>query len=468
MRHSLKTQLSLSYVILALVLVAAVTILINFLFQTQFKNYVMSQQQDKNQALVTLLQNQYNTADGSWDESMLSSIGVDALSQGIILTVKDTVGTILWDANTHNSGMCIQMLDDISASMQEYSTGFKGGYTNSSYPIVVGGSSVGTMVAGYYGPYYYTENDIYFLRSINTTLLVIAGAALLASIAVGAFMARRISRPLSKAVAAAGEISCGNYSHRIDHSKGAFEISQLTDTINGLAASLEQQQSLRKRMSADVAHELRTPLANLQSALEAMLDGVWLPDAARLGSCHEEILRINRLVGDLERLERIEAQCSSLQLRELELLSLLESTAKSFEPEYLKKSVALQVSGSATVLVGDRDKLSQVFVNLLSNALTYTSSGGTVQVHVADTGETLQVTVKDSGAGIAKEDLPYIFERFYRADKSRTRLTGGLGLGLTITKAIVDAHGGHIGVSSTAGQGTTFIVTLPKMLHTSS
>jgi signal transduction histidine kinase len=196
--------------------------------------------------------------------------------------------------------------------------------------------------------------------------------------------------------------------------------------------------------------------------MEAMLDGIWEPDEARLESCHEEIIRLNRLVGDLEKLERYEAENASLSLSEFDVSDLIRHILHNFESEFRKKGVALSFEGEEEILRADRDKISQVVTNLVSNALKYTPEGGQVRVRVRAAEHSTELIVSDSGKGIPPEDLPYIFERFYRADRSRNRLTGGLGLGLTITKAIVEAHRGTVEVVSEVDRGTTFTVSLPK------
>ena len=216
-------------------------------------------------------------------------------------------------------------------------------------------------------------------------------------------------------------------------------------------------------MAADVAHELRTPLANLQSSMEAMIDGIWEPNGERLESCHEEIIRINRLVGDLEKLERFEAENATLSISEFDISELIQHILSNFETEFQKNRIQFQFSGKSEIINADRDKISQVVVNLISNALKYTLAGGHIEIEVTGTETAIELVVKDSGKGIPPEDIPYIFERFYRADQSRNRLTGGSGLGLTITKAIVESHKGKISVSSEIDKGTTFTVYLPKI-----
>lgn len=459
MKHTLRFRLTFSYSALALLLVALISLLINYLFQIQFRDYVIKQQQQRNQELVNLVEKRY--ADGIWNKAVLEDIGMNALDQGIILKVKDASGATVWDATVHNNGLCVQMLARMSQNMQSHYPNFRGGYRQSEFTLKSGAEITGTAQIGYYGPYYYTDNDINFLGSINTILLAVAAVSFVTSILLGAFMSKRISRPVSMAVQAATEISKGQFSRRISDRPGTLEMATLTRTINNLAQSLQNQENLRKRMAADVAHELRTPLANLQSSLEAMIDGIWEADAQRLQSCHEEILRINRLIGDLEKLELFEARNTVLLLSEFDVSQLVRSLLTNFETEFKNKAVALDFIGDSLVMTADRDKISQVIVNLLSNALKYTPSGGKTEVAVKSSGKLAVITVRDNGQGIPPEDLPYVFERFYRADSSRTRLTGGSGLGLSIVEAIVRAHGGHITVSSVLSKGTVFTVTLP-------
>jgi signal transduction histidine kinase len=462
MKYGLRSKLSLSYAVLALLLVAVISLCVNIFFKIQFNDYVINQQKQNNQSIINLVEKQYDTGTDSWNESAVENIGMSALEQGIILKVKDISGNTVWDATVHNNGLCTQMLSQMAAYTKSHNPNVKGGYEQASYPLTTNFKKVGEAEIGYYGPYYYTSNDVLFLNSINTILVVVGFVSLLMALLLGAIMSKRISRPISKAIQAASEISKGNFKQRIEEKSSTKEINQLTDTVNGLADSLEKQENLRKTMAADVSHELRTPLASLQSSLEAMMDGIWQPSNERLESCHEEILRINRLVGDLEKLERAEAENAVLNISEFDVSDLTAHIIHNFETDFYKKGVTLNFTGEALLISADRDKISQVIINLVSNALKYTPDGGRVDVKVKGTERSVEVSVKDNGNGIPLEDLHNIFERFYRADKSRNRLTGGSGLGLTITKAIVEAHKGKISVSSELNKGTIFTVCLPK------
>lgn len=461
MRRTLRFKLTFSYAALALLLVALLSLFVNVLFQSRFKDYVIKGQQQKNQSIVGSVANQFN-ADGGWNGRNIENIGVGALEQGIILKVVDQSGATVWDATEHNNGLCVQMLAHMADNMKSHYPGFKGGYTQVSFPVKNGTKTVGIARLGYYGPYYFTDNDLLFLGSLNTILVTVGVAALIAALLLGLMMSRKISAPLSEAVLATSEISNGSYHRRLSVKKGTKEITELAGSVNHLAESLSRQEELRKRMASDMAHELRTPLTNLQSSLEAMIDGVWEVNAGQLQSCHDEILRINRLVGRLENLERVEAENAVLSLTEYEFSELVNRLVGSFEPEFAKKGVSLTFQGDYVRINADQDKISQVVINLLSNSLKYTPVGGKVEVMLKDTGKEAELVVKDSGIGIPEQDQPSIFERLYRADQSRSSETGGSGLGLAIVKAIVISHGGRIGVKSAPGQGSTFTVILPK------
>lgn len=211
-----------------------------------------------------------------------------------------------------------------------------------------------------------------------------------------------------------------------------------------------------------MAHELRTPLATLQSHMEAMIDGIWETDADRLKSCYEEIIRINKMVGDLEKLAKYESEGFVLDKTVFDMSALIRRIICNFEPEFKNNGIEIAFEGGTEEIFADKDKMSQVIINLLSNALKYTQEGGKVEISAKSKGDVLEIRVKDNGQGIPEEDLPFVFERLYRADKSRNRKTGGAGIGLTIAKTIVEAHNGHIEVYSKINEGTEFLITLPK------
>ncbi|MCW2278571.1 ATP-binding protein [Heliophilum fasciatum] len=461
MQMRLRTRLSLAYALLAVFLVVLISVLTNVFLEKQFKEYIVRQQEARNIEIVSMLSRQYDQGENRWNNSTVQNIGVSALEQGLIVKVMNPDGSTVWDAVVHNNGLCTQMIDHMAHNMTSRYPDFEGAYEVQTYPLMQDGVPIGTVDIGYYGPFYFTDNDLAFINTLNQLLAGAGLIALLLALLLGSVTAKRLSRPISKAVEIAKEIGHGHYDSRILDTSNTLEINKLTSTINELAEGLANQEKLRKRLTVDIAHELRTPLTTLQSHMEAMIDGIWQADRSRLESCHEEILRINRMVGDLEKLARYESEDLVLYKEEFDLQELTGYLLKNFEADFRNKNIAVTLQGEQALIVADRDKISQVIVNLLSNAIKYTSAEGAVAITITCEQDQIRLNVRDNGIGIAPKDLPHIFERFYRADRSRTRNTGGAGVGLAIVKAIVTAHGGTVRASSTDEEGTVFTVTLP-------
>lgn len=288
-------------------------------------------------------------------------------------------------------------------------------------------------------------------------LLSIAGAAI-----AGVLLARRLSAPIVKTTEITREISEGNYTIRSKSNVRTLELEELSEAVNHMAESLEAQEAIRRRLVTDVAHEMRTPIANVSFQLEAIIEGVWEPDPKRLQSCYDELQRISHIVADLEQLRQIESENLILEREPVDLLELSQAVQTAFEPELAKKQLSCTVEGDSTIISGDQKRLHQVIFNLVSNAIKYSAEGGHIHISVTDGEKAVTLTVEDQGIGIPEKDLPLIFERFYRTDRSRNRKTGGAGIGLTIVKAIIHAHNGKISVESKEGYGSRFIITLSK------
>lgn len=461
MKYSLRVKLTVSYIVVIALLVYLIFLFTNVVLEKYFQNYVIRQQEERNSEVVALITQQYK-GDNKWDSKVIEDIGINALENGMIIRVKDFNGNTIWDATVHNSGMCKDMLDHMASNMESRYRNFNGKYIESPYNIMKNSEKLGIVEVGYYGPFYFSDSDLDFINSINKMLIGVGLLSLLFALVFGAIMAKRLSYPISKVIRSTEVIAKGDYGIRITEESSTKEIGQMTLAINNLAESLEKQEALRKRMSADVAHEFRTPVATLQSHLEAMIDGIWKPDTERLKSCHEEVLRIGRMVGDLEKLARYEGENLVLNKESFDLGELINIIVHNFESDFKNRGVELKFQSIKQKIFADRDKVSQVIVNLLSNALKYTPEGGTVEIELSLSDREVNIAVRDNGSGISGEDLPYIFERFYRADKSRNRSTGGSGIGLTIAKSLVEAHNGRIEVKSEPGKGTEFIVTLPS------
>lgn len=461
MKVSLRTKLTLSHISTALICVALISIFSNIILERYFQDYVKSNQEKKNTEVVSLFSYNYERNE-QWDVESLQDIGIYALERGMIVDVKDSSGNTVWDAMTYNNGWCEQMLAHMTQNMYSRYPNWKGELVSTSYPVFYKSGQVGSIDIGYYGPFYFDDNDLAFITALNRIFISVGIFSLLLAFLFGSIISKRITTPITRVISSAQMIAKGYFGDRSNEQSNTKEISQLTDTINDLAATLETQEKLRKRLTGDVAHELRTPVATLQSHLEAMLDGIWEPSSDRLTSCHEETMRINRMIGDLEKLARYESDNMILNKEEFDLCELLKRIMHNFENEFLQKNIKILTLCEHNKLFADRDKISQVLVNLISNALKYSDNDSQVTIAVAEDEASTKITVNDTGIGISEDDLPYVFERFYRADKSRNRMTGGSGIGLTIAKSIIDAHKGSISVSSKLNEGTVFTVVLPK------
>ncbi|NLY43503.1 MAG: HAMP domain-containing protein [Clostridiaceae bacterium] len=458
---SIRTKLTLAFAFVAFVLILLTAFLANTFLESHFRQYIIEKQEQRNEEFVSLIRQQYIDK-GSWRIDTIENIGVSALEQGLIIKVTDSSGKTIWDATVHNSGLCRQMIEHMIKNMVSRYPGWKGQYTIDEYPLWVDFEEVGKVEIGYYGPFYYDDSDLYFIKTLNTTLIWVAIIALLISVFIGAYLSRRLSVPITKASETAQRIAKGDYSQRSKVNTSTKEIRELITAVNDLAETLENQEHLRKRLTADVSHELRTPLTTLQSHLEAMIDGIWQPTAERLKSCYDEIIRISKMVNDLHFLAEVEGESHKLNKTNFDLYELTSNIVLNFQSQFKNKNVGIVLEGSRQELYADKDKISQVIINLVSNGLKYTPSGGLVKACVTGDKKTVKLIIQDNGEGISEEDVPNIFERFYRADKSRNRLTGGSGIGLAIVKAIVEVHHGSVEVESTVGVGTRFTVSLPR------
>jgi signal transduction histidine kinase len=329
-----------------------------------------------------------------------------------------------------------------------------------SAALVSGGTLVGAL---YLDPMSRAERaDTAFLAAVNRSVLVGALIAGLAALAVTLALSSRILRPVERLTEAAQRMEKGDLTVRVPVTS-EDEIGQLAHAFNSMAGSLAQQEQLRRNMVTDVAHELRTPLTNLRGYLEAARDDLVPSDAALVDNLYEETMLLSRLVADLQELAQAEAGQLALLRQPASLAGIVEQAVTILRPQANAKGLMLSVDlpDNLPPVDVDPERVGQVLRNLLNNAVAHTPQGGEVAVAARSGDREVAVSVRDTGTGIAAEHLPYVFDRFYRADKSRARQTGGAGLGLAIAKQLVIAHGGSIKVESAPEQGTTFTFTLP-------
>ncbi|MBQ9308623.1 MAG: HAMP domain-containing histidine kinase, partial [Clostridia bacterium] len=284
---------------------------------------------------------------------------------------------------------------------------------------------------------------------------------LLAAVFAGFLIARRISAPLHEVTSLTEEIAGGNYAIRLTSRTAIQEVDVLKQSVNLMADRLQADKENARRLTSDVAHELRTPLSNMHSYLEAMEEGVWEPTTERIGACRKEAERITGLVGQLETLHRSETALQSSAPESVDLIRLCQSVSDTFSRQMDARDVHCGVVGESLTLPVEKEKLIQVLTNLLGNAVKYSPDHAEITLRVAREKQGASISVEDHGIGIPPADLPHIFERFYRTDLSRSRQTGGAGIGLSIVQAIVQSQGWEIRVQSEEGIGSTFTVLLP-------
>jgi signal transduction histidine kinase len=276
------------------------------------------------------------------------------------------------------------------------------------------------------------------------------------------FFSRRILAPMKAIINATRHFGKGDFSQRVDE-KDKGELGELAQSFNSMATDLERTERLRRNMVADVAHELRTPLSNLKGYLEAVSDGLIKPDTNTIRSLNEEATILSRLVDDLQELSLADAGEIKLNIQSENISRLIKDTLTGIQAKATARDLTLSADLPATLPMVNIDsyRIKQVLLNLLENAVAHTDKSGRITVTARQQEKMVHVSVADTGEGIPAEELPLIFERFYRVDRSRTRKTGGSGLGLTIAKRLVEAHGGTIKVESQPGQGSTFTFTIP-------
>lgn len=462
MKHySIRTTIAIQYAFVVLIVVFLISIVSNFLISRQFENYVEEQQNEKAEDMALNLSHQYDAMSGGWNLDYVHGLGMYALNEGYILKLSDEKQDILWDAQNHDMTLCSQMMESISSQMQENYLGFEGKFVTHRYDLKQGNQVVGYLDVSYYSPYYLNENEFHFIEALNQILIVVGICSLLMAVVIGLFLAGSLSKPIAKIVEITERISDGDYSIRFQEGVKTKELDDLSRAVNYMAESLENQETIRKRLTSDVAHELRTPLANVSSYLEAIIEGVWEPTPERLQNCYDELERISKLVSDLERLKQMENENLKLHKTRENLLELVQAVMKNFEIQMESKNLRSVVTGEDVFACIDRNRMQQVITNLISNAVKYSNENGTIRVKIEKNADMASIQVQDEGIGIPEKDLPLIFERFYRTDKSRNRRTGGAGIGLTIAKAIVQAHGGKIIAESKQGIGSTFTVIFP-------
>ena len=300
------------------------------------------------------------------------------------------------------------------------------------------------------------------LKDMKNLIIGISLLMIIVVIAVSVFLSQKISKPIIVVSKMTDFIKMGGYDQKLEYESSIVEIDNLINSINELSRELYKMENMRKNLTSDIYHQLRTPLTSIQSHLEAMIDRIWEPSKERLNSVNEEVIRLSHLVNQLKNLAKFDSYDDKLNLKNENLTQLIKNIIYNNESYALDKNIRIKYELEDVNANIDKEKISQVIINLISNAIRYTNLNGEILIKLYKKSDFIKIIVKDNGIGIPEESLDYIFERFYRVDKSRCRNTGGTGVGLTICKSIVDLHKGKIEVKSKLNEGSEFIITLPN------
>ena len=306
------------------------------------------------------------------------------------------------------------------------------------------------------------------IAQVDRLMLYSALAALGTSLLLGYWMSRALSRPIKEMSSAAARLARGDFTSRVEVMSND-EMGELARSFNNMAEELSRLENMRREFVANVSHELRTPLTSIQGFIQALIDGTVSEEGARekyLKLIRGEVVRMNRLINDLLDLSRLESGKVQMELAPLDIREIADSAVSAMDFRAHERNVSLRnlIPEGLPPVLADGDRIEQVFMNLLDNAITATRPGGYVELSAREAKEEIYVSVADTGHGIPPEELPFIWERFYKVDKARTRSEAiGTGIGLAIVKQIIEAHGGEVSAESEPGRGSKFTFSLRKV-----
>ncbi len=449
---TLSRRLAASFAAVAVLTMIVAAVILGVLWAKQFDAYIEENLQQTANSASGLLAMSYAHSGGQWSFDQMPRYG---LMSGLALQVLTPDGRVMYD-------------DSVATAASEQMMGLPEGSARTpqgsvvTAPILIDGESVGVVRVWTLAPEgLLNENDLNFRRA-SFIGLGIAGliSVALASMA-GMWFAVSLVRPIDRITLTAESLRGGD-AHARTGMDGDDAISVLGRTFDEMADSIEADREMERRLTADVAHELRTPLQAIQATVEAMQDGVLPADEERLGIVRDETVRLGRLADGILELTRLERGSASMEMHRIELGGTVRAALDTHR--ILLDSVGLTVHvdiADGVYVLGDADRLMQAVGNLISNTARYTPEGGSVTVAVRAENDRAIVEVADTGIGISDEDSAHVFDRFWRADAARNRKTGGLGIGLAVVKEIVDRHGGTVGVSRRDVAGSVFTIRLP-------
>lgn len=453
--QTIRRRLSILFVICSIAAILLITLFVNVTVSNKFNQYMVDIQNKRYERIVSYFQEVYRR-EGKWSEGSGAELMHEAYMGNYCLTLLDKNKKAIWGMDPNDIKSRIHLNTMLVRD--------EGVYNSKRFEIIVYGKAVGYVDIGQYSSVLLTEEDLNFKTSINKSIIVSGILALIIIIVISLYFSKQFSNPIKEVANMSVNLSKGNFNAKSSIESSIEEIEDLRKSVNILAEKLKYQDNLRKRLVSDISHEIRTPLNVLQNNLEAMIDGVFPVTMERLNYLNEEVVRFGRLLNNLNVLKQFESESIKLDFDDILFDELIKDICKDFYIDAGSKNIKLEYNiepGENYVVTGDKDKLKQVFINLLSNAIKFTEVGGRVEVKLYSDSKNIIVEVKDNGIGIRDEDLPFIFERLYRGDKSRHQIEG-TGIGLTIVKNIVQLHSASVEVESKEGSGTTFKIYFDK------
>lgn len=451
---TIKSKLTTAITVSSLFALIISYLILNITISKQFSLYLSRNQEQRDQKIVGIFRDAY-TANGQnkWTTDSGTSVIPEARASSFSVKLEDAKGDLIWQLSPET------IITELNLNREEKLPPITmEQFKIKRYPVMYSGNTVGYVTIGQYSPVIFSEDESRFVFSvvISVFLSAIIGGAVLFFMSV--LLSNQLSQPIKSISSTSEQLSQGELSKRDDTETDILEIQKLKDNINILGDKLDKQDILRKRLISDISHELRNPLNVLQTNLEAMIDGVIPLTNERLMSLNNEVIRFGKLIGNLNVLKEFEAETLDIQFKEVNLQVLCQDIYNNFHGKAAAKNQILiyeYYKKDRYVVLGEYNSLYQVVVNLLYNAMKFTPDGGKISLTLRKDTLYTYVDVKDSGMGIPEEDLPNIFERFYRVDKSREMVEGS-GIGLTIVKKIMDAHGAKVSVTSKIDEGTVF------------
>ena len=444
--QSIRKRLSIILITCTTAAVLLSVVFVNMTMNSTFNKYMINVQNQKYANIVQYFEQVYKK-EGKWTSTSGQEMMHEAYMNSYCLTLLDANKNQIWGMDPNyikNSGHMMMM------SGQN-----KGVYTSKTFAITDNGKTVGYVMVGQYNPVLLTEQDINFKNSINESILLSSLLTILITVAVSLIVSKQFSSPIKKVSDTSLKLSEGNYEASSNVKSSIIELNTLIESTDTLSEKLKHQDMLRKRLVSDISHEIRTPLNVLQNNLEAMIDGVLPITNNRLNDLNDEVIRFGKLLNNLNSLKQFEIEDIKLNIGTVHLNSLITDVCRDFCTIAKENDIqiSLQFEDGNFEIQGDEDKLKQVFINLISNAVKFNRPGGSIWITLKENQGRVVAQIKDNGTGIKKSDLPYIFERLYRGDKSRQRISGS-GIGLTIVKRILNLHGASIDVKSEEDKGT--------------